>query len=349
MSAVVIRADARSLPLSDASVDLIVTSPPYWGQRRYEDGGRDLAGQIGQEPTPVEYLVNLWDCTREWVRVLKPEGSLWVNLGDKFNNAQSNQNLTGATARPAGGQKTYNPDWRGHVADEVSIKSLLGLPWLYAHGCTGALAALGGANPGLNLILRRDQIWHKTNPQPESVTDRCCTTHEYWFHLVKRPAYYADIDEIREYHAAPNRKLGAKALAGRNGSHPRTATTPYRGPNSAGKVPGSVWPVANETFQPPDDLGVAHYAPFPSVWPYRLIKGWCPPGGLVADPFGGTGTTALVADVLGRHGVSVDRSADYCHLANWRVNDPGERARALGVPKPPPVIDGQGDLFEEAS
>ena len=178
--AVVLRGDARRLPLPDASVDLICCSPPYFGLRSYVDtvkcyeciqmeyAGRDprqawpdyaahvrevhlrhYDGQIGSEASPAEWVAALVACTAEWVRVLKPSGSIFVNLGDKYNSAQSNHNLTGATARPHGGQKTYNPDWRGSVSPAAPVKSLLGLPWRYALACMDELG----------LILRRDIIW----------------------------------------------------------------------------------------------------------------------------------------------------------------------------------------------
>lgn len=407
MTAVIMRGDARHLPLADASVDLIVTSPPYYALRSYTDGGEHYDGQIGSEATPQEYVAALLECTREWMRVLKPEGSLWVNLGDKYNSAQSNQNLTGVTARPRGGQKTYTPGWRGSTVEVIGQKSLLGLPWRYALGCIDDLA----------LILRAEVIWFKPNGLPESVTDRVRRSHETWFHFVRQPRYFSAVDEIREQHTAPTRIPGVNSMGGRNANITRTATGTYEGPSPLGKLPGSVWEIATQPLKVPDQLSVDHFAAFPMEWPRRIILGWSPAGictacgearrpvvererlqvrkseaatrgrgtanvfrndgifmssgqtnatligyacacpdttapthpAVVLDPFGGTGTTALVADMHGRHGISIDRSADYCRLAAWRTRDPGERARALGVPKPPPVMDGQGDLFAEVS
>ena len=118
----------------------------------------------------------------------------------------------------------------------------------------------------------------------------------------------------------------------------------------AGQMPESVWAIPSQPIIVPERLGALHFAAFPTELPRRCILGWSPPGGVVLDPFGGTGTTALVADVLGRIGITVDRSGDYCGLAKWRTSDPGERARAIGVPKPPPVPEGQASLFDlEAS
>lgn len=106
-----------------------------------------------------------------------------------------------------------------------------------------------------------------------------------------------------------------------------------------------MWTIPTQPLRVPDHLGVDHFAAFPMEWPRRIIRGWSAPGMAVLDPFGGTGTTALVAKALGRHGISVDMSADYCRLAEWRTNDPGELARAMQVDKPPAVMPDQLDMF----
>ena len=313
MTAVVLRADARSLPLPDTSVDLIVTSPPYWGLRSYTDGGEHYNGQIGSEKTPGEYVAALLECTREWMRVLKLSGSIFVNLGDKYGSA----------------------------------KSLLGLPWRYAHGCMD----------DLGLILRRDIIWSKPNSLPEPVTDRCRSSHEYLFHLVRQPRYFAAMDEIREDYSEnthPSRRDGRPSPATSAvqrvrpmGAGPTQLQGALAARNPLGKLPGSVWEIPSQPLIVPDWLDVDHFAAFPMELPRRCILGWSPPGGIVLDPFGGTGTTALVAAVLGRIGITVDRSMSYCRLARWRTSDPGERARAMSVPKPPSVMAGQGFLFDD--
>jgi DNA modification methylase len=397
VTAAVIRGDARCLPLPDACADLIVTSPPYFGLRSYTDDGEHYDGQIGSEASPREWLAALVACTREWVRVLKPSGSLFVNLGDKYSGAQGPRN---GVMPPS----LHDPKV-GHKGD----KSLLGLPWRYALACTDELG----------LILRRDIIWSKPNGLPESVTDRCRSSHEYLFHLVRQPRYYAAVDEIREPHESPvtpgRRHNGAAfAAVGRIGSADGTRHTDG---HPLGKLPGSVWDIPSQPLTVPAHLGVDHFAAFPMELPRRCILGWSPPGiclecgegrrpvsvadvpdtrawalaqrggrswhgdgtdpkralgvpagernriitgyacacpqpdapvrpALVLDPFGGTGTTALVAAAYGRTGVSVDLSGDYCRLARWRVTDPAERAKALLVAKPPPVPDGQASLFD---
>jgi DNA modification methylase len=334
VTAVVVRGDARALPLPDASVDLIVTSPPYWALRSYTDGGTHYDGQIGSEATPAAYIAALLDCTREWVRVLKPTGSIMVNLGDKYS----------------GGNRSYydadlkNPGRNGIRTPTPSIpeKSLVGLPWRYAIGCIDQLG----------LILRAEIIWSKPNGLPESVSDRVRRSHEQWFHLTRLPRYFAAVDEIREpqngnTHARrgdaglPPKNATGLATGVRNGYFGDTTFNPL------GKLPSSVWTIPSEPLTVPDHLGVDHFAAFPTEWPKRLIVGWSPRPSVILDPFGGTGTVALVASALGRIGISIDRSADYSRLARWRIRDPAQRAKVLDMPKPPVQIDGQGDLLAE--
>jgi DNA modification methylase len=413
MTAHVLRGDARNLPLPDGSVDLIVTSPPYFGLRSYTDGGQHYAGQIGSEPTPSAWLDNLLDCTREWVRVLKPEGNLFVNLGDKYSGAGRGNNtgerLTNPLATRMARYETLNRTQ--HAGLEMApAKSLLGLPWRYAIACTDRLG----------LILRAEIIWAKPNGLPESVTDRVRRAHEQVFHLVKQPRYYAAVDEIREPQStAGERHNGRSGYVGAPDDIARSFSTRTLSP--LGKLPGSVWDIPSAPLQVPERLGVAHFAAFPPALVRPIVLGWSPPGvcttcghgrrpvttqqretyygdgryrngaqqvrdgaamvgwrfdekwrsqtaitgytcgcaythsdtytllparpAIVLDPFGGTGTTALVASCYGRTGITVDLSADYCRLAHWRVNDPGERARARAMPKPPPIPDGMEPLF----
>jgi DNA modification methylase len=338
VSVTLIRGDARALPLADASVDLIVTSPPYWALRSYTDGGEHYAGQIGAEPTPAEYVASLVDCTREWMRVLKPSGSLWVNLGDKYAGN------VGTTSGHRGIRNVELHGWsrrRQHGFDQsftpqpnrsgTRSKSLLLLPERYRIACVDQLG----------LIARAVVIWDKPSGMPESATDRVRRSHEDWVHLTKEPRYFAAIDAVREVSSGYIRKPGA-ARATPPGVKRRTMTDTC---NPAGRLPGSVRSVAAQPLIAPAELGVDHFAAFPMEWPRWITQGWSPAGGVVLDPFGGTGTTALVAHALGRHGVSVDRSADYCRLAAWRTSDPGQYAAALGVDKPRPERTGQLDLF----
>jgi DNA modification methylase len=407
MSVAILRGDARSLPLPDECVDLIVTSPPYFGLRDYRDGDESLTGQIGSEATPQAYIAALIECTREWVRVLKPSGSLFVNLGDKYvaDNRGSGVDVKRGAAKhaPAGPAGYPGREMARH-------KSLLGLPWRYALACTD----------DLGLILRRDIIWSKPNGLPESVTDRCRSSHEYVFHFTRRPRYYSAVDEIREPQAESWRSTGRIENRGRKGvdggannGFGLSGATP-REYNPLGKLPGSVWAIPSQPLTVPASLGIDHFAAFPVDLPRRIIAGWSPPGiclecgegrrpvsvtgyeptqrtnnpgtiernadnnftqslrphgraralasitgyacacdhptaptraAIVLDPFAGTGTTLLAADALGRHAIGTDLSAGYCRLAQWRTTDPGERAKAWEVPKPPPILPGQQALF----
>jgi DNA modification methylase len=262
------QADAMRLPLADHTVDLIVTSPPYYGVRAYAAGG------IGEEATPAAYIEALIAATREMVRVLRPSGSIWVNLGDKFvsdNRGSGPDRRRGPGMLDAAGPAGY--PGQGFAPR----KSLMLLPARYATRCVD----------DLGLILRRDIIWSKPNARPEPVLDRCQSSHEYWYHLVTQPRYFANAD----------------AIPG-----------------------GSVWVVPIGAPRLPPGL-VEHWAAFPEEFPRRIILAWSPPGGTVLDPFGGTGVTAAVADALGRHGISVDLAADYSQAAAWRGTDPKLRAK----------------------
>jgi DNA modification methylase len=415
VSVAVVRGDARALPLPDACTDLVVTSPPYFGLRSYTDGGEHYGGQIGSEATPREWLGNLLDCTREWVRVLKPGGSIFVNLGDKYAGGGQGGNVGGHLN--GGPHLNRTPAAARNVPQGFQAKCLLGLPWRYALACVD----------DLGLILRAEIIWAKPNGLPESVTDRVRRAHEQVFHFTRQPRYYAAVDEIREDYS-PNKPWGTNersglkigsataALRGTTVAQQQTGlgTAASRTEHPLGKLPGSVWDIASQPLTVPARLGVDHFAAFPMELPRRIILGWSPPGvctacgegrrpvthveriplrpgdrpgvaGLngdaahgfdrragthilnqntitgyacacpqpdaptrpatVLDPFGGTGTTALVAAMHGRHGITVDRSADYCRLAAWRTTDPAQRAAAIQVPKPPPIPDGQDALF----
>ncbi|MFD5089403.1 DNA-methyltransferase [Amycolatopsis thailandensis] len=337
MKPLLLRGNARALPIADESVDLIVTSPPYFGLRSYQDGGEHYMGQIGAEASPREFIDALIECTREMTRVLKPTGSIFVNLGDKYSGAQ------GQTQINIGGRKHMTDTaatWRQTNPRRTGIpnKSLMLLPERYRVACVDQL----------DLVARAVLVWSKPNGLPESVTDRVRRSHEDWVHLTKLPRYYADVDEIRDPPSGYTRPNGT-------GREPRGGQKPRKmldATNPRGRVPGSVWEIPTQPLHAPASLGVDHFAAFPMEWPRRLITGWCPPDGVVLDPFGGTGTTALVATMLGRRGISLDLSADYARLATWRAGDAKERARAAGVDATnvSPEIPGQTALFpNEAS
>jgi DNA modification methylase len=257
--------DARQLPLADGSVDLVVTSPPYFGLRDY-----GTPGQIGAEVHWRDFIDALLECTAEMVRVLKPEGSIFLNLGDKYSGAGP-QNAEGRLS------SIGNSDhWRQVDPNRSGIpnKSLMLLPERYRIACVDTLG----------LIARAVIVWDKPNGLPESVKDRVRRSHEDWVHLTKSPRYYSAVDEIREaYDGKPQRRGGTDHQVGEyRGRNKQTLRKcwdePLAGTNPLGKLPGSVWTIASEPLQVPDHLGVDHYAAMPSEWPRRLILGWSPPG-----------------------------------------------------------------------
>lgn len=262
MTLISIRGDARRLPLPDDTVDLVVTSPPYYALRSYRDGGKQYDGQIGQEPTPQGYVDSLLDVTRECVRVLKPSGSLWINLGDKYV-ADNRGSGTDAKRGPA---KHAPRGPAGYPTGGWPHKSLMGLPWRYALRCMDELG----------LTLRAEIIWAKPNPMPESTTDRVKRAHEQWFHLTLGARYYSATDEIREPHRYPDdaRHLrGGRRSINPDGSSGGGNTSSG---NPLGAVPGSVWTVPSEPLDLPEHLGVEHYAAFPTFLPKQIITAWCP-------------------------------------------------------------------------
>ena len=334
-----LKANALSLPIADNTVDLIVTSPPYFALWSYQDGVEHYDGQLGAEATPKEFIDALIMATSEMVRVLKPSGSIFVNLGDKYAGSNGQSGGTGELSKVHGvGASGNQPKElrRGYVPKtSVRSKSLMGIPWRYALRCID----------DLGLILRAEIIWAKTNGMPESVMDRVTRKHEQWFHFVKSEAYYSNIDAIRIPLAAKSHALGNK----KNNPyrHDVNTTTRIWGDDLLGKMPGSWWAIPTQPLQVPEDLGVEHFAAFPTEWPRRLILGWSPPAAVVLDPFGGTGTTAAVAKALGRTGISVDLSADYLRLAGWRCNGDGYSTIYSKVHGTKPVakqIKGQGGL-----
>jgi DNA modification methylase len=215
----------------------------------------------------------------EWRRVLKPSGSLWLNLGDKYSGAgwqNHGRSAVDGEQKPLDRSEHYQKMWKHGLARP---KSLLGLPWRIALQLIDA-----------GWILRAELIWSKPNGLPESVQDRVRRSHEQWFHFTLEPRYYSAVDEIREEYTAPPFKGQKRHDAGQLGEtdNPVLATltewdaSEYEG-NPLGKLPGSVWTIPTEPLTIPDAtreaLGlVDHYAAFPQEWPRRLILGWSPSG-----------------------------------------------------------------------
>ena len=320
----------RTLP--DASVHCCVTSPPYWGLRDY---GHD--GQIGLESTPEAYVARMVEVFREVRRVLREDGTCWVNLGDSYNSAASGQNGTSGTlggGKPCCGKGTTAG--RRALLDGLKPKDLVGIPWRVAF----ALQSDGW-------WLRQDIIWHKPNPMPESVRDRCTKAHEYVFLLTKSERYFYDAEAISEPVAAstttrlsqPSLPLQAgsdrvpgktngpiKAVGPRFGGNkfgdsddPKHATKSgnvYQIPDANGRRNRrSVWTVTTKPYSG------AHFATMPPDLVEPCILAGCPEGGTVLDPFAGSGTTLAVAAELGRSGIGCELNPEYIGLAERRIKD----------------------------
>lgn len=263
----------RTLPA--AAFQACVTSPPYYGLRDY-----GVDGQIGLEATPDAYIARLVDVFREVRRVLRDDGTLWVNVGDSYAaNRTAQVSPTKWPTLPQGQSSSVPPGCKP--------KDLLGIPWLLAF----ALRADGW-------YLRRDIIWHKPNPMPESVRDRPTSAHEYVFLLSKSPRYVYDADAVAEPFicAAEVRVATPKNLA--MGKAP---TRPMNAPlDKVGRNRRSVWTIATEP------CAVAHYAVMPNALAELCVLAGTKAGDHVLDPFGGGGTTGLVAERLNRHSTLID-------------------------------------------
>lgn len=354
----------RLAGLADNSVDCVVTSPPYWGLRDY-----GVAGQLGLEPTYHEHVVVMVAVFEEVRRILKPEGTLWLNYGDSY--ATSVNGRSAADTKAAGNDdRTFRDKPFSTVQGALKAKDLCGIPWRVAFGLQDA-----------GWYLRQDIIWSKPNPMPESVRDRCTKAHEYLFLMSKSQRYYFDAESIAEPVAlstisrlaqdvesqtgsdrVPGKTNGAMKAVGRDswkGSRfdkGKTAEhqlgrsqsedsrtlgakgqeTPDEARSSAGARMGrgagwrndpantpskrnkrSVWEVATQPFSE------AHFATFPPDLIEPCILAGCPKGGLVLDPFGGAGTTGLVADRLGRNAILIELNPEYAEIAQRRLADDG--------------------------
>lgn len=289
----------RTLP--DESIHCCVTSPPYWGLRDY---GCD--GQIGLEKTPEEYVSKMVEVFREVKRVLRDDGTLWLNLGDSYNGSGG---AGGDYSK--GGLKEGQPKYPGRKVATLKPKDLVGIPWMVAF----ALRADGW-------YLRQDIIWHKPNPMPESVKDRCTKAHEYIFLLTKSAQYYYDNEAIKEK-AVSGTDVGilrSKKQATCN--HPsilkrQKEDIDSRTAGDGNRNKRSVWTITTKPFKE------AHFAVFPPELPEICIKAGCPEGGTVLDPFAGAGTTLYVAEQLGRNSIGIELNPDYCDIIRRRMNNLG--------------------------
>ena len=288
----------RLKDIEDNTIQCVVTSPPYWGLRDY--GEED---QLGLEETPEEYVENMVKVFREVRRALKDDGTLWLNLGDSYNGASNNRS----------GQNGYN-DGRENRNKRYSVggckglkpKDLIGIPWRVAL----ALQADGW-------YLRQDIIWHKPNPMPESVTDRCTKSHEYIFLLTKSANYYYDAESIKE----PSIEYGRDKRSDKgNIRYEGKRTIDKEGKNgqqgfvtiNEKRNKRSVWKINTKPYKE------AHFAVFPEKLPELCIKAGSKKGDIVLDPFFGSGTTGYVAQRLYRKWLGIELNPEYIKIANKR-------------------------------
>jgi DNA modification methylase len=341
--------------LEPESVNCVVTSPPYYGLRDY-----GVEGQIGLEASPGEYVEALRAVFAEVRRVLRPDGVLWLNLGDSYNTAGTRQGHrdSGAVA------EKQHAKWYGRNGSGLPDKNLLGVPWRVAF----ALQDDGWT-------LRNDVIWAKPNAMPESVTDRLSTRYEHVFLFSRSRRYWFDLDPIREPLAYPELADGSRVFGGKNktigGGVDSTSRTrghnvwtpvqvgPTRETESGTRTIAAADPSATAagTSEPTDsgipDLhlqgsigeheaavelrgrnpgdvwtiatqpyGAAHFATMPPELARRCITAGCPPHGTVLDPFAGSGTTLMVARRLLRNSVGIELNPAYCELIVDRIGQP---------------------------
>jgi DNA modification methylase len=366
-----IKADARRIPLRDRSVQTIVTSPPYWGLRDYGTasweggdptcthrapdeagrtqkpsagqrehagrfagptcwacGARRLDRQIGLEASPAEYVATIVNVGRELWRVLRDDGTLWMNLGDSYATGTTTDRMPTSINGAAVPASWSNRSQKERCGTPLGLKTkdLVGIPWRVAF----ALQADGW-------YLRSDIIWSKPNPMPESATDRPTKAHEYIFLLTKSERYYFDADAIREpasdnTHSRGN-GIGQKNLtieSGQRIKHNHDFALAIRG-HVTERNKRSVWHVATEPY--PE----AHFATFPEALIEPCILAGARLGDIVLDPFIGSGTTGAVCDRLMRRWVGLDLA--YHDLAKART---AQRGLPMMAPEPSAVA------FEEA-
>jgi DNA modification methylase len=337
----------RTLP--DDSVHCVVTSPPYWGLRDY-----GVAGQLGMEATYQEHIAVMVDVFREVRRVLRSDGTLWLNYGDTYASSVNGR----PSAEVVNDDRTFRDKPFSTVQGTLKPKDLCGIPWRVAF----ALQDDGW-------WLRQDIIWAKPNPMPESIRDRCTKAHEYIFMMSKSARYFYDQEAIKEptsmssverltqptidsqqgsdrvpgktngnmkavgkidkqsghgrRHAGLNERWKASQDFKPSGAYGHGAgrNDGDNHPSGGFIAPGglrnkrSVWTVATQPFTD------AHFATFPPELIEPCIKAGCPAGGTVLDPFGGAGTTGIVSDRLGRNAILIELNPAYAAMAERRITN----------------------------
>ena len=345
--------------LPEKHFNTVVTSPPYWGLRDYQTGTwvggdpdcphmrttkigktvktttghqamhdqgnvvgdaiyksecpkcgavrKDL--QVGLEDSPAEYVRTLVRIFREIRRVLRDDGTVWLNLGDTYSSHKDCKSISQSLAKGTKAEvahvidkgKSVSRDTKKLKEAGLKNKDLIGIPWRVAF----ALQEDGW-------YLRQDIIWHKPNPMPESVKDRCTKSHEYIFLLSKFPKYYYDNEAIKE---EVKQDWGTRDRTNGKYHNEGTGLVPHSGLESSYETKNkrSVWTVSPKPFKE------AHFAVYPTELIEPCILAGCPEDGYVLDPFGGSGTTGLVADRLGRNATLIELNEDYLNIGTNRI------------------------------
>lgn len=313
----------EGIPLRDGSVQCVVTSPPYWGLRDY-----GVPGQLGLEAPPEEYVAKMVGVFREVWRVMRDDGTLWLNLGDSYSSGNRK-------SRVVDKKNTHRVmNMRPVAPDYLKPKDLVGIPWMVAF----ALRAEGWC-------LRSDIVWAKANPMPESVRDRPTRAHEYLFLLTKGPKYYYDAAAIREpavwadeHGTGTGVGWGKVDAAVPGGGHKKDPSLRVKGDKqrgysrrhagfnerwdgmtrveqqSNGRNKRSVWHLATQPYPG------AHFAVMPEALVLPCILAGSRVGDVVYDPFVGSGTVVDVAEQYGRLGVGGDLNGGYCRDAASRCS-----------------------------
>jgi DNA modification methylase len=307
MTVTILTGDCRETlkTLPPNSVHTCVTSPPYFGLRDY-----GMADQIGLEKTPEKFVEELVAVFCEVKRVLRDDGTLWLNLGDSYASYRDGKATPDTTRGESNGTLVPKGSAKNRMAStfagtSVKHKDLIGIPWMLAF----ALRADGW-------YLRQDIIWHKPNPMPESVTDRCTKAHEYIFLLSKSPKYYFDAEAIKEKGVISAGTKGAKGSAERAAQKGVNSRPPEYKIYDGMRNKRSVWTVATKPFKG------AHFATFPPNLIEPCILAGCPEDGIVLDPFGGSGTTGMVANKHKRNAILCELNPDYVQIMESRVGVP---------------------------
>ena len=276
---------------------MCVTSPPYYGLRDY--GGED--NQIGQEQSPEEYIETMVDVFRKVRDVLADDGTLWLNIGDSYYNYRKDGCIPKQTFTSSRQDLPKTTPRRSNKLVGYKDKDLIGIPWMLAF----ALRADGW-------YLRQDIIWHKPNPMPESVKDRCTKAHEYIFLLSKSKYYHYDNEAIKE----PAKDWGTRDRTNGKYHNPGTGLQPHSGLTKSytKRNKRSVWSVNKKPYKG------AHFATYPPELIRPCILAGSERGDIILDPFLGSGTTAMVAKDLGRSYIGCELNEDYASLQTARIS-----------------------------